>query len=82
MLPTTNLDIVRRMRPDLMASRLPEDVRVYARLEYGGNADYAWTLLAQASRRREHVAKPKRTGAIGRLVAAIAGRFSRPGPTR
>jgi len=81
MLPTTNLDIVRRMRPDPIANRLPEAVRAYTRLEYDGNARYAQAALVREAKGRDarpHGASGPRDGrAIRRIVAAIAAWFAR-----
>lgn len=81
MLPTTNLDILRRMRNG-PADGLPDEVRAYVRTEYNGDAATVLAEIAQAG--RVGSAKPTPTSArakgrgFARFFASLAARFARP----
>lgn len=81
MRPTTNLDILRRMRNG-PADGLPDEVRAYVRSEYHGDAAGVLAEIAQAGRvgSAKPTPKPARAKGLGfaRFFAALAARFARP----
>jgi hypothetical protein len=78
MVPTTNLDIVRRMREE--AWRTPgmdPAVQSYARSEFGGDAGYALAEFAYAGRAASaKKERPVRTSWARRLGEKIARWFA------